>query len=200
MKAYAGIGSRKTPPDILAEMTSLGMSLGKSEWILRSGAADGADSAFEEGCDIVGGWKEIYLPWRGFNDHTSEFYNIPEEAYKIAATIHPAWNYLKPWVKSLHARNCQQVLGRTLDDPVEMVICWTPKGKTVGGTVTAINLALSRGIKVVNLAEPGLDIEMVDKIMHNYFNTVSDEQFAKDLRECGLEIDESRQKNHELHH
>jgi hypothetical protein len=175
-KAYAGIGSRKTPQNILDEMQRLASELAKSEFILRSGAADGADAAFEEGCDLVRGWKQIFLPWKGFNGHTSELYNIPDIAFEIAATVHPAWNYLKPYVKKFHARNVQQVLGRNCDDPVKFVVCWTPGAKKVGGTATAIRLAESRKIPVHNLAVK-LDIKEAERTMNHYFASVSDKQF-----------------------
>jgi tRNA A37 N6-isopentenylltransferase MiaA len=35
---------------------------------------------------------------------------------------------------------------------VQKVICWTPGGKTVGGTATAIRLAERNQIEVINLA------------------------------------------------
>ena len=59
---YTGIGSRKTPIEIINKMIKLGQILGKHGYILRSGGANGADKAFEQGCDNVLGKKEIYLP------------------------------------------------------------------------------------------------------------------------------------------
>lgn len=41
--AYAGIGSRSTPPDVLAFMEELGQTLATAGYALRSGAAQGAD-------------------------------------------------------------------------------------------------------------------------------------------------------------
>jgi len=48
-RAYTGIGSRACPPEILGVMFMLGEALAEQGWILRSGAAPGADSAFEQG-------------------------------------------------------------------------------------------------------------------------------------------------------
>lgn len=72
MSKYAGIGSRKTPKEILGLFDYLGRYFAKRRFLLRSGAADGADTAFEDGCDIYSGPKEIYLPWKGFNGNGSE--------------------------------------------------------------------------------------------------------------------------------
>ncbi len=48
-KYYAGIGSRKTPPEMMSLMTDLAARLEEQGWILRSGGAIGADSAFQLG-------------------------------------------------------------------------------------------------------------------------------------------------------
>lgn len=58
MKIYAGIGSRKTPKKILEQMRNISSFLAKEGYTLRSGGADGADSAFEDGCDLVLGEKK----------------------------------------------------------------------------------------------------------------------------------------------
>lgn len=75
MKFYAGVGARKTPQYILAFMTTVAKALTERGWVLRSGGADGADSAFEEGALNAANSQhppelpdiEIYLPWPGFN-------------------------------------------------------------------------------------------------------------------------------------
>ena len=46
---YAGIGSRKTPEDIITLMHRLGVRLAELGFTLHSGAANGADTAFEIG-------------------------------------------------------------------------------------------------------------------------------------------------------
>ena len=56
---YAGIGSRNTPENIQAIMTKLATKLESLGWVLRSGGADGADSAFELGV-LSHQNKEIY--------------------------------------------------------------------------------------------------------------------------------------------
>jgi predicted Rossmann fold nucleotide-binding protein DprA/Smf involved in DNA uptake len=57
---YAGIGARETPDDVLHLMYLLGRKLATDGYVLRSGHADGADLAFEKGCDSVNGRKEIF--------------------------------------------------------------------------------------------------------------------------------------------
>lgn len=149
---YTGIGSRKTPLPHLAEMRTIAAELAQRGYVLRSGGADGADLAFEQGCDEVQGKKQIYLPWRNFNNNKSALYKIPVEAFHIAAKVHPAWSQLRGVVRRLHARNVLQVLGEDLQTPSKFVICWTLDGACVGGTATAIKLAQQHNIRVINLA------------------------------------------------
>jgi len=146
---YAGIGSRRTPADVLSVMESIGEQLARAGWTLRSGAADGADSAFERGCDRANGKKEIFLPWPGFNGSTSPLNRPSQAALALAADHHPAWHMCSRAATLLHARNMHQILGIDLKTPVDMVICWSPGH---GGTEQALRLARAYGIHIVNLA------------------------------------------------
>lgn len=150
---YTGVGSRSTPPYICELMTNLGTLLESCGYILRSGGAQGADTAFERGvlCQTN---KEIWLPWLGFNSNSST--NIPTQAaYDIAATVHPVWDDLKETYRLLHARNIHQVLGENLNTPSNFLVCWTEDGKTVGGTATAIRLARRHDIPIINIGSFG---------------------------------------------
>lgn len=159
MASYAGIGSRRTPEPILELMTACARELDRRGWRLRSGGADGADTAFWEGASEAN--TEIYLPWAKFNTHVTPYLTDPKaDAFTIAARHHPAWQYLKPAVKKLMARNVHQVLGRDLDDPVLMIVCWTPdgsldgEGSDSGGTGMALRVAAAEApdALVFNLA------------------------------------------------
>lgn len=161
MSKYAGIGSRKTPKEILGLFDYLGRYFAKRRFLLRSGAADGADTAFEDGCDIYSGPKEIYLPWKGFNGNGSELIlpdPIPETVEKISIHYHPNWFALKPEAKKLIARDAYQILGQNLNDPVDFIICYTAGGRVDGGTGQAIRIAMDHNIPVVNAgAYPDLE-------------------------------------------
>jgi hypothetical protein len=147
MKIYTGIGSRETPSPILKDMTDIAQKLHLEGYTLRSGAAQGADSAFEAG---AGGRVEIYLPWPRFNGHSSRLFPTPE-AFTMAAKFHPAWDRCSRGAQALHARNCHQVLGMDLSTPSEFVVCWTRDGRASGGTGQAIRIAERFGIPVVFL-------------------------------------------------
>jgi hypothetical protein len=151
---YAGIGSRKTPTDVLSLMTECARRL--HNWRCRTGAADGADRAFLDGCES----KEVYLPWPGFGGYTRCMAALTEptkRAVEIAREHHPNWHNLTNAAKMLMARNTHQVLGATCDDPSAFVLCWTPDGSVgktysrTGGTGQALRIAHAHNIPVFNL-------------------------------------------------
>ena len=145
---YTGIGSRETPPDMIALIKKIAAYLRSRGYVLRSGGAPGADSAFES---EAGDAKQIFIPWGRFNGSKSYLYPPDEKAFEIAAGIHPAWDRCSDAAKKLHARNVHQILGANLNDPSEFVVCWTENGECKGGTATAMRLAVKCGIPVYNL-------------------------------------------------
>ena len=150
MTYYTGIGSRETPSEALHIFENIGQYLAKNNFILRSGHAEGADQAFERGCDKVKGKKEIYLPWKNFEGSNSNLIVQSGEAFKIAEQFHTHWNNLKDGAKKLQARNSHQVLGKDLNTPSKFIICWTKNGKDVGGTAQAIRIARHYEIPIFN--------------------------------------------------
>jgi len=146
--AYAGVGSRKTPENILKVMTDIANKMDSYGYILYSGGADGADKAFESG---AGQNKRIFYA----NEAT-------QQAMDIAAQFHPKWQACSAYARKLHGRNSFQILGPELNHKVSYCICWTPDGAQshtersikTGGTGTAISIASYYNIPVINLARP----------------------------------------------
>lgn len=163
MNYYAGIGSRKTPDNVLLDMEMLAAQAAKHSWCLRSGGADGADMAFEKGCDRFGGSKEIFLPWIRFNKNTSPNYTSSDAAQDLAMILHPRWKQLTTQAQLLITRNVHQIVGQDMKTPARFVVCWTPDGcesentytSKSGGTGFAILVADFYNIPVVNLYHPG---------------------------------------------
>jgi hypothetical protein len=137
---YAGIGARKTPPEVLAIMARISQQLYAMGWHLRSGGAKGADTAFAQGLPTDG--KTIFLP----RDAT-------KDAIELAASFHPAWHKCSDYARQCHGRNMMILLGRQLSSPAQKVICWTADGKPTGGTGQAIRAAEAYGIPVSNLGD-----------------------------------------------
>lgn len=155
---YAGIGSRETPPMICSLMVIIGSFLSSHyDAILVSGGADGADTAFERGCDAVNGLKEIWLPEAGFNRRESKLIGASKDAYIVAERYVPHWKKCNAWARAAHARNCHQVLGADLLTPVSFVVAWTPEGALMGGTATALRIAMDKEIPILNLGTKDYD-------------------------------------------
>ena len=157
-KIYAGIGSRQTPSHILRQMEVIATILALQGFVLRSGNCQGADQAFQRGANAVNPkLVELFLHWPGYEGESiakgNVVYTPCRKAYDIAAKYQRAWVICSQGAKAMHARNVQIILGVELDQPVWQVICWTPRGKAVGGTAMGIFLALAYGIPVRNLAE-----------------------------------------------
>lgn len=146
--SYAGVGNRKTPLSVLKQMGEIAQRLEKRGYLLRTGDAKGADQAFRDAVEK----KEVYCA----NDANDKTINIARE-------IHPAPDSLSGYVLKLQARNCFQVFGAELDDPVDFLICWTPDGmehhdnrtRRSGGTGQAIEMASRKDIPVINMKNKG---------------------------------------------
>ena len=154
---YAGIGSRKTPREVCEEMEEIAKELYDRGFILRSGGARGADSAFERG---AGEAKAIYRP-----DDI-----IPEWCY-FEVAIHvppnrPPFNHMKTYTQNLLARNMLQVLGDSGEDPSEFVVCWTPADSKLGGTGYAIRCAIAHKIPVYNLRNESDRIALIREVFN----------------------------------
>ncbi len=168
---YAGIGSRQTPDNVLVVMEKLAAAFAKKGFVLRSGGAEGADSAFERGCDAGGGKKEIYLPWKGFNGNNSDLYNLCDEAFQIAWDFHPNLYGTTGGTQKLMARNTYQVLGLDCKTKADFIVCYCPldtKGNWRGGTSQALRIAKSYKIPIFNL----LSKEDLDSLK-NFVNQLS---------------------------
>lgn len=151
-KIYAGIGSRKTPPQTIEFMTAFAFDLQRMGWWLSSGGAAGADTAFEVG---AADQKMIY--------HAKD---ATPAALELAAKFHPAWHHCDDHARALHARNGMIVLGPQLDTPVQFVACWTQAGLAGGGTGQALRIAAAYDIPVFNFFDQGAVGALANFIKH----------------------------------
>ena len=149
-KIYSGIGSRDTPENILSFMVDLAKALDDLGYKLRSGGAIGADTAFETGSNNC----EIFRP-----KHATP------EAIELASKFHPAWHRCNDYVRRLHGRNSQIILGEHLDIQSDFVVCWTYGGNKVGGTALGMRIAEHYGIPIYNLFYEEVMEELINKFM-----------------------------------
>lgn len=144
---YAGIGSRETPDHEWQLMVTFANVMAKRGHTLRSGGARGADSAFRLG--HLTHTEQNYIEFRP--EHATS------QAMFMASTIHPNW----PAVvnqgllsRQKHGRNCMIVLGESLREPADFVVCWTKAGALVGGTATGMRVAFNNRIPILNIFHP----------------------------------------------
>ena len=150
---YAGIGSRKTPQACLDFMTKIGRVCTKKDLTLRSGGAVGADQAFERGCDLESGQKEVWTP-------KSQY--VVEHEWAIEKAKAVCWEYplhkMKPYTRSLIIRNMYQIFGDDEENlkPVKFVVFYCVgdplmRGKESGGTRYTVRAAHNYNIPHFNL-------------------------------------------------
>ena len=171
MKTYAGIGSRQTPPQILAVMQRLASAL-QQDHVLRSGGAAGADTAFYRGLNVPARQEraQIFLPAARFNGWQAGSHGLIDATTlpawpRAMATVdqyHPTPERLGSFARALMARNAMQLLGPEMDRPADFVVTWTPGGAPVGGTGQALRMAADYGVPVRNLGEPAVLQRAVD--------------------------------------
>jgi len=176
---YTGIGSRKTPEHVLKIMEKLAIVFANYDFVLRSGGADGADHAFEKGCDLVKGKKEIYLPWKSFNGNNSEHYTQCEKSYEIAFQFHPNLFGTSDGVQKLMARNTYQVLGKNCRTKSNFIVCYCAedeKGNWEGGTGQALRIAENKKIPIFNLfhKEQLQELKKFAKELYDSFDPLSE--------------------------
>lgn len=192
MNYYTGIGSRDTPKHIIQFMEMIGRYMAYSGWTLRSGAADGADLAFERGCDEKFGKKEIYLPWKGFNHSKSELhplnYPFTEGEKQFTAQHHPAWHRCTPSARLLHQRNLRQLIGiNAIHGPLvqasKFIVCWTQNAALVGGTAQALRIGTDLKIPIINLGYPKTiaEVEAMIKTIDKIVNETEQQKVKSDV-------------------
>ena len=157
MNYITGVGSRKTPQNILNEMVLIGEWCKANNITIRSGHAEGADHSFEKG---AGSKCIAYLPWNNFNSNLIQYgqlinYIPNPQTEGLARKYHPTYDNLKFGAQKMMGRNVWQVLGTLLNEPSKAIVCWTQNWKNpTGGTSQAIRIATDYGIPVINMNNP----------------------------------------------
>lgn len=209
-----GIGSRETPISIGFVQYAIMNYLTSRGYVVRSGGASGSDTYCEMG--VVAGAKEIYTPWKEFgvletkeDDNTTGYFSneylyknnkeLLDKAVEYASKNHPYYESLKPGVKKLMIRNVHQVLGIDLSKPSDFVIAYTKDGATsaettsmkTGGTGTAIRLASSLNIPIINLGNYE-DLKMIcDLLKINIVETTIEKSLDYPSKKHMLELQDN---------
>lgn len=153
--AYAGIGARKTPPDIQDYMRDQARTLQDKGLILRTGDADGADKAFRDATEH----KLVYTPAQ----HIEQW-----ARHEVSLVCDTEYRQMNPYTQNLLARNMYQLFGsgahKDARQPSMFVLYWSlpsPQWGTgfhnnnyyncSGGTRYAVRAACNAGIPTFNL-------------------------------------------------
>lgn len=166
---WTGVGSRRSSIENRPLMTAFAQAMAAKGAILRSGAAPGPDTWFEEG--VPPHLRRIYVPNASFGKRKRDEIIVPKEvnlmrwmkACSIAESLHPLGRHMTQEVRDLMGRNVFQVLGDDLKTPSQFLVCDAPDivyddaGRVVdvdGGTGMAVRLAALHNVPVYHLAVP----------------------------------------------
>ena len=169
---WTGVGSRRTDRSRAPVMTRFAQAMALQGAFMRSGAAPGPDTWFEDGTPVH--QKRIYVPddeFRQWAKRRREEVVIPKEvdlllwlrACSIAEELHPLGRRMSADVRGLMGRNVFQVLGDDLKTPSKFLVCDAPlpvfdaEGRVVdvdGGTGMAVRLAARYQVPVFHMSIP----------------------------------------------
>lgn len=83
--------------------------------------------------------------------------SLKKELEDLASSLHGNWSNCDSYARGMHHRNCHEILGYHLNNPVKAVITWCELdnfGDYVGGSRTALKLAERYRIPIFNLNTP----------------------------------------------
>lgn len=163
-RPYALILDKNVPPDILAKAEALVKNLSEQGYTLRIGMAEEFESRFE----ALAERKEVILPWRDFNNHTSKLTFTNDRALAVAKQFHPTFDSMKPAVQKFLARNARLIFGSEMKSRAIFLICWTEDGcehvkdrlSSTGFVGHPIAIASSEHVPVFNLARPETELRL----------------------------------------
>ena len=161
---YAFIGARDltdVPDEGLTLYCQVAHTCGKKGYLVKTGAAPGADQRAAETCLNAGGAVALYLPWNGYEAtwvaqmkarHGERVWvadSQPMRHIQAVAAIahHPAPEQLQPPVRKLMARN-YLIVAETQG------IFAIPRPPCQGGTAHGIKCGEVLGIPTYNLSVP----------------------------------------------
>jgi hypothetical protein len=159
----ACIGTRRIKIEDEIKCAKLGAALAAEGVTVTSGNAFGSDQAFGQGVNKIDPSKlMLYLPWSRYERDAVRAGNIiaqfpsPQDTprwYAIAEENHPAWGNCTDAVRRLHARNSGIIAG-----PPRVSCVLAQRGADhKGGTEQGIRIALSLGIRVIDVSTLSFD-------------------------------------------
>lgn len=158
--AYAIASNKGIPSNVIEEFKSIVPELDKSGFIMRVSALD--ETIDNHVRDMTEN-KELYLPWRGFNNiEQGNTYTSPETK-AIAKLFQPGYDGLSNAIQMIVAKNVRLALGNDNKSPANFILVWSEDGAETLATKTSatgnvghlIAVASAAHIPVYNLGKPG---------------------------------------------
>jgi hypothetical protein len=163
----AGIGSREISDSQEKLLFKLSEYVGKRNWTLSSGNANGSDAYFAAGTNSVSpNSVMLYLPWESYNKERIHPENRWSAEHKdewtpVAEKCHPNWQQLKSPVRKMMIRNVGIVSRAN-------VVLALPSRKTFG-TRHGMSAAAEFGIPVLDLLEGEQNFEQICSILNQEY-------------------------------
>lgn len=153
--AYAGIGPRHPPPDVLGAIPQLAHRLTAEGWHLHTGAAEGLCDAFAAATPSTE--RTRYVPWlgyRGLSGPDCITLNDAElrQCFHVGAEFHPRWKRARASTRKRLAHDMAVLLGADTRTPVHAILTWTPLGQPTPDTAAAERIAHAYSISFLNMA------------------------------------------------
>lgn len=167
----AMIGTRSldaVPKEVVRAFQHIAQAIGRSNGVVRTGAAKGADQIAAEACLKADGYVRLVLPWasyeetwrqqihRAYPDRVFETVYQPDRHPEWAESVrmhHPAPERLTRGAFALHARNYGIIIGRRTPAVAVIAVPKSLEPGQEGGTGQGIRIAHAHRIPVVNLLQ-----------------------------------------------
>lgn len=161
-KSIAVMGSKEHPAEILRlaqEVAEYLKSVSGFKIIIRTGGNDGIEKVI---ADSLGN-KEVFLPWKGFNNNRESKYTKPSPGCEdVIRKIILTFDNIKEGAKPIFLRIAHVILGKDLNARAECLITYSPDGaetkekvnSKTGYASSSILLANAAKIPVFNLHNP----------------------------------------------
>lgn len=158
--AYAGIGPRHPPADVLRAVAHLAHHMTAEDWHLHTGAADGLCDAFAAATPSTE--RTRYVPWPGYRGLSGPDCVTLSDAElrdcsRVGAEFHPRWQRAKAGARKHLAHDIAVLLGADTRTPVHAILTWTPLGQPTPDTATAERIAHAYSISFLNMADLDAD-------------------------------------------
>lgn len=179
--AYTGVGAEIAPNSILELIREISALLAASGRTLRSGASKGCSYSFESGVtdafrsnicsgrpltarpgSLLSPLKEIYLPYRGFENHADDAvfdYDAGLKSRIIGfiknSILGQEFDKIQnPYLIKDYVARVYQLLGENLRRPSKFLLCWSPDGARMRSEVDpsagqiSISICLAEILKI----------------------------------------------------